>query len=226
MPNALVIDRDRAAISPAARYRRASRTASIAASYSRCTSSSGSAESTRLSRYASCAFCHILVLPTPSHRQIWKLPYASTLARLQILRQLQYVLRRNLRDHILGLTIDHFDRHAPRLGVFLEHQVVLLPEHFRAVQRLDGLNHFAVLRSLFDRNGSRYRWQILRNAIQCGDIHNISSGRSGPGQASPWPHPPSPTFLIGAPPENCKSRNPQSRRRDKQKDSKIGRAHV
>src|ERR1017187_7047805 len=177
MPNALVIERDRAAISPAARYRRASRTASIAASYSRCTSSSGSAESTRFSRYASCAFCHILVLPTPSHRQLWQLPYASAIARLQILRQPQHVIRRDLRNHVLGLTIDHSDHHALRLRVFLKHQVVLLPEHFRSVQRLDGLNHFAVLRSFFDRNGSRYRWQILRNAIQCGDIHNVSSGK-------------------------------------------------
>src|ERR1035441_4932646 len=52
-------------------------------------------------------------------------------------------------------------------------------------------------------------------------VISITSPREkfGPGQASPWPHPPSPTFLIGAPPENCKSRNPQSRRRDKQKDS-------
>src|ERR1039458_4639921 len=131
MPNALVIERDRAAISPSARYRRASRTASMAASYSRWISSTGSAESTRLSRYASCAFCHILVLPTPSHRQIWQLPYASALARLQVLRQLQYVFRRNLRDHVLGLAIDHFDHHTLRLRVF------------------------------FPRNGRRYLWQIL-----------------------------------------------------------------
>src|SRR5260370_19432669 len=141
------------------------------------TSSMGSALRTLLSRYASCPLFHMMYTQRSlSAVEGGSLPPAdgacvrggvASAALLQIFRQAEHVLLRHLRDDFLGLAVHHADDESIGLRILLETQFVFRSKHFRAVDRLDGLNHFSFLRRLIHAHRRHGRMDTV-GPVDCG----------------------------------------------------------
>src|ERR1035437_9046414 len=94
---------------------------------------------------------------------------APQLARfLEVFRQPEHILLRHLRDHFPGFAVDHPNHIPVGFRILLETQLVLRPEHFRTVDRLDRLNHFSLFRRLVDGHRRRWRMDTRYATADCG----------------------------------------------------------